>query len=502
MRVSEFNNIVSGKDGDLARNNLYSIEVYMPRGHGGEFGNFYTRGDLPGINYKLSYMAKAVTVPAKKLGTINNAKRFGPIYKVANDLMMESVSMTFMCSADFKEHLFFDGWISGIMGQIKNPEDRQVYTLSYYNDYIGLVNIIPLDRQGGAAAQITLKEAYPTGVGPIEFKWGAEGDVATFTVDWAFYDWNHTQTAGWSADPDLRDPLGPYGFTSQESREASKGGIYPGVPGESKDGFREASKGGIYPSTFRADRVGLTGESKDGFRESPAEIRKAKLKMGSGLDGLNTPIGRSKDGFREAPGNRNNKYPGVPGESEDGFRESAAVIKKAKSEAESERIKMGSGLDDLNVERKYREAPGNRNDKYPGVPGESKDGFRESAAVIKAGENKMGSGLDDLNAPIGRSTKGFREAPDNRNDKYPGVPGESTKGFRRSPADIRKMDSGLDFLNGAEKFGRKAPVKWVNPDTRGNKYPGVIPSHKTRPAPGHDGSLVKGLKDLLNILIR
>jgi len=199
MRVSEFNNIVSGKDGDLARNNLYSIEVYMPRGHGGEFGNFYTRGDTAGIKEKLSYMAKSVTLPSKALGTIP-AKRFGPVYKVANDLTIDTASMTFMCSEDYREHLFFDGWISGIMGQIHNPKDRQVYTLSYYYDYVGQVNIIPLDRQGGAAAQVTLMEAYPTDIGAIEFAWGA-GDVATFTVTWSFKDWNHTNPAGWSADP-------------------------------------------------------------------------------------------------------------------------------------------------------------------------------------------------------------------------------------------------------------------------------------------------------------
>ena len=199
MRVSEFNNIVSGEAGDLARNNLYSIEVYMPRGHGGEFGNFYTRGDEFGIKEKLSYMAKSVTLPSKALGTIP-AKRFGPVYKVANDLTIDTASMTFMCSEDYREHLFFDGWISGIMGQIHNPKDRQVYTLSYYYDYVGQVNIIPLDRQGGAAAQVTLMEAYPTDIGAIEFAWGA-GDVATFTVTWSFKDWNHTNPAGWSADP-------------------------------------------------------------------------------------------------------------------------------------------------------------------------------------------------------------------------------------------------------------------------------------------------------------
>jgi len=404
MRVSDFNKIVQGNDMDLARNNLYSIEVYMPRGHGGEFGNFYTGGDEAGIKEKLSYMAKTVTLPSKALGTIP-AKRFGPMYKVANELMLDTVSMTFMCSADYREHLFFDGWLSGIMGQIKNPQTRQVYSLSYYNDYVSQVNIIPLDRQGGAAAQVTLMEAYPTAVGAIEFAWGNAGEVATFSVTWTFKDWNHTQTSGWSADTDLMgygDDMGnisPWDFESQKYRK-SPGEISeirkmgsglddlnaPITPiGKSKDGFREASKGGIYPSAFRAARVGLTGKSEKGFRQSPGEIRKAKFKMGSGLDGLNapiTPIGKSKDGFREAPGNT-----------------------KSFSEAPSKWVN-----------------PDTRDNKWVN--------------------------------------------PDTRDNK------------------------------------------WVNPDTRGNKYPGVIPSHKTRPAPGHDGSLVKGLnlvkglKSLLNILIR
>ena len=232
MRVTDFNKIVSGESADLARNNLYSIEVYMPRGHGGEFGNFYTRGDEFGIKEKLSYMAKSVTLPGKAVGTIP-AKRFGPVYKVANDLIVDTVSMTFMCSADYQEHKFFDGWISGIMGQIHNPQTRQVYTLSYYYDYVGQVNIIPLDRRGTAAAQVTLMDAYPTNVGPIEFAWGDAGEVATFTVEWSFYDWNHTQPAGWSADTDKNnddfigsDPawMQEFGLWKNRDREAPGGG--------------------------------------------------------------------------------------------------------------------------------------------------------------------------------------------------------------------------------------------------------------------------------------
>ena len=486
MRISDFNKIVQGNDMDLARDNLYSIEVYMPRGHGGRFGKFYTGGDEAGIKEKLSYMAKSVTLPSKALGTIP-AKRFGPVYKVANDLTIDTASMTFMCSEDYREHLFFDGWISGIMGQIDNPKTRQVYTLSYYNDYVGTVNIIPLDKQGGAAAQVTLKEAYPTGVGPIEFKWGAAGQVATFTVTWSFYDWNHTQTSGWSADTDLM-------------------------------GYGD-DMGNISPWDFASQK----------YRESPAVIRKAESKMGSGLDHLNAQVGRSTKGFREAPDNRDNKYPGKFGKSTKGFRQSPV-----------ENRKMGSGLDFLND-------VGESTKGFNDVVGASTKGFRQSPAVIKAERNKMGSGLEGLNAQLGRSTKGFREAPDNRDNKYSGVPGASTKGFRQSPVEKRKMGSGLDFLNdvGKSKEGfreapavikaernkmgsgldflnaqvgrstkgfreapgntkgfREAPGKWVNPDTRDNKYPGVIPAHKTRLAPGHDGSLVKGIKGLLNILIR
>ena len=211
MNVKEFNHIVSGEAGEMGRNNLYSIEIFLPRGHknggiGGYFGDFYTGADEGNTKF-LSYKAKTVTIPGKSLGTIE-AKRFGPVYKVANDLIIDTVSMTFMCSADYAEHRFFEGWIAGIMGAVKpgtgmsaGQKARQLYTVSYYYDYVGQVNIIPLDRQGGASANIVLMEAYPTNVGPIEMAWGDAGEISNFTVTWSFKDWNHTSTtSGWSAD--------------------------------------------------------------------------------------------------------------------------------------------------------------------------------------------------------------------------------------------------------------------------------------------------------------
>jgi len=218
MQVSDFNHVIGGED--FARNNMYSIEIYMPRGHDGMgmsgtesglLGKFYTGADKERGGAKfLSYKAKQVSIPGKTLGTMD-LKRFGPISKVANDLIIDTTSMTFMCGEDYAEHRFFDGWISAIMGQVKHGtgvsdnspkiDHRQVYTLSYYMDYVSEVRIIPLDRQGGAIANVVLIEAYPTNIGPIEFLWGETGEIATFTVTWTFRDWNHTDPAGgWWAD--------------------------------------------------------------------------------------------------------------------------------------------------------------------------------------------------------------------------------------------------------------------------------------------------------------
>ena len=217
MKITDFNEAL-GNTGDFARNNLYSIEIYMPRGHKGMgtagrgeyLGKFYTGADEEkGGSHFLSYKAKQVSLPGKSVGTIDY-KRFGPIYKIANDLILDTTSMTFMCGEDYWEHRFFDGWISAIMGQVKHAtgtslgapkKHRQVYTLSYYKDYVGQVNIIPLDRQGGAIANIVLIEAYPTNVGPIEYLWGESTEIATFTVTWSFRDWNHTDPKnGWWAE--------------------------------------------------------------------------------------------------------------------------------------------------------------------------------------------------------------------------------------------------------------------------------------------------------------
>ena len=78
MQIDDFNKVIAGED--FARNNMYSIEIYMPKGHKGQgqtgsgefFGEFYTSADKEQGGTKfLSYKAKQVSILCKTIGTID-----------------------------------------------------------------------------------------------------------------------------------------------------------------------------------------------------------------------------------------------------------------------------------------------------------------------------------------------------------------------------------------------------------------------------------------------
>jgi hypothetical protein len=207
MNLENFQNQL--KSGDFARTNLYEVTLGHVKGQD-QF--YHSKGR--GFNKEdLKFMTKAVTLPGKSLGTVDT-KRFGAIFKVANDVIVDTVSMTIICSSDMRERLFFEGWMNYIYNMNKDThlvgmqrlrdqgaETRNgfrmgdltgqhlKYRMAYYDDYVSQVSIDTLNRQGDLAYHVSLVEAYPTNIGPIEMAWGEGGEVASFTVTFSYRDW-------------------------------------------------------------------------------------------------------------------------------------------------------------------------------------------------------------------------------------------------------------------------------------------------------------------------
>jgi len=190
MNVSQFGAII--RKGDLARTNLFRAVVTKPP----KLVDYkWYNGGNTVLEPELSFMIKNIQIPQKALGTID-VKRYGAIFKVANDVISDQVTCTIMCSQDYSEHKFFEGWMSAIYnkhgtvgwdqwGRGNGTSTTNHYSMMYYDDYISSIYINTLDRQGAETSKITLKEAYPTNIGAIDMQWG-DGDIAQFTVTFTF----------------------------------------------------------------------------------------------------------------------------------------------------------------------------------------------------------------------------------------------------------------------------------------------------------------------------
>ena len=183
MNVNQFSNQVgrAGSAMDYGRTNLFQVTIPA------KLENPYISSDFD-AQEDLRFMAKAASLPGKSLGTID-VKRFGAIYKIANDAIVDQFSMTVMCSSDMRERRYFDAWISGIHGQdstmIKAADN---FRMKYYDEYTSVVVVESFARDGRTEYMAVLNEAYPTNLGAVDLSWDT-GDVATFTVNFTFRNW-------------------------------------------------------------------------------------------------------------------------------------------------------------------------------------------------------------------------------------------------------------------------------------------------------------------------
>jgi len=183
MNVNQFQNQVSGYM-DYGRTNLFQVSIP------GSWEDAYNLSEYAGNDIR--FMAKGASLPGKSLGTID-VKRFGAIYKIANDAIVDTFPITVLCSADMRERKFFDAWLSGIHGQLKGKYktgeiNKELYRMMYYDEYTSQVYVESFGRDGRCEYMVELQEAYPTSLGAVDLSWDT-GDVATFTVNFTFRNW-------------------------------------------------------------------------------------------------------------------------------------------------------------------------------------------------------------------------------------------------------------------------------------------------------------------------
>jgi len=158
-RISEFkSNLITG-----VRPNLYRMEIQ-------------------GINEKLRFMCKASQLPGKTIGSIE-VKYLNMTHKVAGDAVFENLTVSIMMDTDLVIRNGLESWMEDI-----RTNDAMIG--SNIGEYESTGNLILLDNAGDDLAEYEFVGLWPTNLGPVELAFESNDQIAEYTCEFAYTNWN------------------------------------------------------------------------------------------------------------------------------------------------------------------------------------------------------------------------------------------------------------------------------------------------------------------------
>tara|TARA_X000000950_G_scaffold286843_1_gene397013 strand:- start:884 stop:1579 length:696 start_codon:yes stop_codon:yes gene_type:complete len=133
---------------------------------------------------RTSLEVTSVAFPGMTLETQEDTNIYGPTRKIVTGQSFADITTTIRLSNDYKERNFIDSW----QRLIANRND---FTVNYYNDYIGSLQIYQLDRQDRRRHGVELVECFPVNTSDISLDYATNNSLSFVTVSWAYRYWKN-----------------------------------------------------------------------------------------------------------------------------------------------------------------------------------------------------------------------------------------------------------------------------------------------------------------------
>ena len=151
-----------------------------------------TAGVLGGLRdevdiFHLALRADSAELPGRAVQTLDN-RYYGPLRKSGYQANYVDTTITFICSEDLREKLFFEKWQDLIVGEHRvagtNP-DSKAFNAGYYEDYISSIEVVQMNENNDVTFEMKLLEAYPLQVAPLPLNWASD-DLHRLSVTFAY----------------------------------------------------------------------------------------------------------------------------------------------------------------------------------------------------------------------------------------------------------------------------------------------------------------------------
>ena len=178
------NELLSGYHGTggFSRPSRYEVLIIPPRGS----NNNPTSGDISNNKTirETSLACESISFPGRNIDTTTDTNIYGPTREIASGFSYAEVSATFRCSSDMKEKLYFETWQ-------KQSFNTQTWSMQYYEDYIGAVQIYQLDENNNRKYGVELVEAFPKTIGAMTLDYSNGNEINKLPVTFSYRWWKN-----------------------------------------------------------------------------------------------------------------------------------------------------------------------------------------------------------------------------------------------------------------------------------------------------------------------
>ena len=167
------------QDGGYAKPSRYEVIIAPPPGYSAK-----VKGGPKDVVRKTSLEMAAVAFPGVQLQAEEDTNIYGPPRKIVRGQTFAEIVTQIRCSADMKEKNFIDTW-----QRLAAP--RTDFSVGYYSDYVGTMQILQLDHEDKRRYGVELVECYPITMAEQSLDYSTQNAISFLNVTWSYRYWKN-----------------------------------------------------------------------------------------------------------------------------------------------------------------------------------------------------------------------------------------------------------------------------------------------------------------------
>ena len=177
-------------DDGYALPSRYEVVILPPQGTRGKpqgalsniFAKVMQENTGEGTTRKTGLQCESIEFPGRNLDTNPDTNIYGPTREIVSGYSYAEITGVFRCSSDMREKSFFETW----QRLAYNP---QTWSMGYYDDYSGGLEIHQLDQKDRRRYGVQLIECFPKNIAAQSLTAQQATDVQKISVTFSYRYW-------------------------------------------------------------------------------------------------------------------------------------------------------------------------------------------------------------------------------------------------------------------------------------------------------------------------